>query len=75
MSFTNITDVASEAEPTTLLWFLSGVLLLLALGSAVAEHRRRKRRNLDKPGWVPWDLLQILSFLAAIIAAVLALKS
>jgi len=75
MWFENITDAAAEAEPGTLLWAVAGALLLLAIWSAFAEHRRRKRRNLDRPGWVPWDLLQILAFLGAVVAAALALKT
>ena len=57
-----------------LLWTAAGAALLLALVAGVAEHRRGKRRDLDKPGWVPWTFLQVIGLLAAAVAAALALK-
>ena len=48
--------------------------MLIAAVAALAEHRRGKRRDLDRPGWVPWNLIQILAILAAIVAAALAIK-
>ena len=62
-------------EPATLLWCAAGALALLAAYAALAEHRRGKRRNLDRVGLMPWNLIQILAFLGAMAAAVLALKS
>jgi hypothetical protein len=58
-----------------LLWTAAGALLVLAAASAWAEHRRGKRRNLDRPGLMPWNLIQILAFLLAVVAATLALRS
>ena len=63
-----------DLEPQTLLWSASGLLVALAAGAAFAEYRRGRRRNLDRPGWVPWNLVQILAFLMAVAAAALALK-
>lgn len=40
--------------------------LALALGSGVADHRRRKRRDLDRVGVVPWALVQVLALIGAI---------
>jgi len=53
-----------------------GVMRLLVLGivAAIAGHRRNRRRDVDRPGWVPWQLIEILSFFLAFGAAVLALK-
>jgi peptidoglycan/LPS O-acetylase OafA/YrhL len=62
-----------DLEPATLFWAAAAALLALAIGAAVGEYRRRRRRNLDRPGWVPWDLVQILAFLLAVVAAALAL--
>ncbi|HEY7808989.1 MAG TPA: hypothetical protein VIA98_01260 [Allosphingosinicella sp.] len=69
-----IFDTAAEAEPATWLWWAAGALLALAVTAAIAEHRRRRRPNLDRVGWVPWDLIQVLAFLGAVVAAALALK-
>jgi hypothetical protein len=43
--------------------------------SALADWRRGRRRDLNRPGWVPWTGLQLLASLVAVIAAVLALKA
>ncbi|HEX9955372.1 MAG TPA: hypothetical protein VGB48_09195 [Allosphingosinicella sp.] len=67
-------DKITDAEPATGLWWAAGALLALAVVAAIAEHRRRKRPYLDRIGWVPWDLLQVLAFLGAVGAAALALK-
>jgi hypothetical protein len=55
-------------------WMLAGVAALLAILSGLAEQRRSRRRDLDRPGWVPWTLLQILAALTAVLAIALALK-
>jgi hypothetical protein len=57
-----------------ILWIAAGLLLLLALASGWLEHRRKRRRDLDRPGLVPWQLIEVLSFFAAAGAAVLAVK-
>jgi cytochrome c oxidase assembly factor CtaG len=63
-----------DFDPARLLWGAAALLLLLAAVAAFAEYRRTRRRNLDRPGWVPWNLIQILAFMLAMIAAALALK-
>jgi hypothetical protein len=57
-----------------LLWTGSGAAMALAVTATLAERRRAARRNLDRPGWVPWAPIQILAAIAAIAAAALALK-
>jgi hypothetical protein len=74
MPFENLMESAAEADPATMLWWLAGALLLLAVAAAWAEHRRGKRRNLDRVGWMPWNLIQILAFLGAVVSVALALK-
>ena len=74
MTIANVIDAAAEAEPAAVLWGLAGALLVLAGWAVWAEHRRTRRRNLDRVGWMPWNLIQILAFLGAIAAAALALK-
>jgi uncharacterized membrane protein SpoIIM required for sporulation len=63
-----------DFDPAQLLWGAAGLLLLLALLAALAEHRRTRRRNLDQPGWAPWNLIQILAFMLALAAAALAIR-
>jgi hypothetical protein len=53
---------------------LAGAAALFAVLAAVRDKQRTKRRNLDKPGWIPWDVLQILAGIVAVVALVLALK-
>jgi len=57
------------------LWLLTCGLALLAAGAALAEHRRIRRRNRDRVGWVPWNLVQILAAFGAVVAAALALHA
>jgi hypothetical protein len=57
------------------LWWTAGIALALAGLSALAEHRRHGRRDLDKVGVMPWNLILIFALFAAAIAAALALKA
>lgn len=57
------------------LWWAAGIAMTLAVLSAFAEHRRSRRRDLDKVGLMPWNFIQVVAFLAAVIAAALALKA
>lgn len=57
-----------------ILFIVAGVFLLLGIVAAVAGHRRNKRRDIDRPGVVPWQLIEILSFFLAFGAAVLAVR-
>jgi hypothetical protein len=63
-----------EITTQQLLWALAGTALLVAACAAWAEHRRNRRRDLDRPGIVPWNLIQVLAFLAVLASAGLALK-
>jgi DNA polymerase III delta subunit len=63
-----------DLTPHTILWTLAGALLALAIVAAIAERRRTSRRNLDRPGLIPWNVIQILAFMAALAAAALAIK-
>ena len=63
-----------DLTPKAILIALSAASLLLAVAAAIADHRRRKRRDLDRVGWMPWDLVQIVAFLAALAAAGIALQ-
>jgi hypothetical protein len=58
-----------------LLWSVSAGSAATAVLAAVQEVRRRRRADLDRVGWVPWDLIQVLGALAAVLAAALALRA
>ncbi len=57
------------------LWLITAAAALAALAALAvfAERRRARRVNLDRAGWVPWDLILILAFILAVSAAALAL--
>ncbi|MEI9850981.1 MAG: hypothetical protein WDN24_09140 [Sphingomonas sp.] len=56
-------------------WIAAGALLAVAVASGVADHRRRRRADMDRVGWVPWPLVQILSLIGALVAATVAMHS
>ena len=57
------------------LWTGAGAAAAAVLAAAFADRRRTNRRNLDRPGLVPWPLIQILAIIAAALLAALALKT
>lgn len=56
------------------LWTLAGAALAVSAFAAWREHRRQRRANLDRVGWVPWNFIQVMGGLAALVAAALAVK-
>lgn len=58
-------------RPSTLLWLAAAAFAALALLAGWADHRRGKRRNLDKPGWVPWQLVLVLAMMASVVCVAL----
>ena len=56
------------------LWIAAGAFAAVAAGSGLADWRRARRRDLDRVGWVPWTLIQILAVLGAVVTAALAIK-
>ena len=61
-------------DPATLLWIAAAALAVLAVSAGWADHARGKRRNLDRPGWVPWQLVMVLAMLLAVVCAALAVR-
>lgn len=64
-----------DLTPAALLWTATALLVAFAFLAALLERRRARRRNLDRPGFVNWHLLQVLAFLLAVVAAALAVKA
>ncbi len=58
----------------TFLWVLASSAAALAGMAALADRRRTRRRDLERPGLVPWPLVQVLAMLVAAVAAAFALK-
>ncbi|MBV8686476.1 MAG: hypothetical protein JOZ90_09110 [Alphaproteobacteria bacterium] len=64
----------TDLGPAELAAALAGLLFLLAASAAWAERRRAKRRDLDRPGVMPWHLIQVIALILGVAAAALALK-
>jgi hypothetical protein len=56
-----------------LLWAVSGSAFAIAATAGLAEHRRQRRRNLDSVGWMPWNFIQTMAGLVAVLAFAYAL--
>ncbi|UYY76577.1 hypothetical protein [Sphingomonas sp. R1] len=54
-------------------WIGAGVALGIAILAGLAEHRRRKRRDLERVGWVPWMAIQMAGLFAALLLVSVAL--
>lgn len=55
------------------LWIGAGACLALAVVAGLGELRRRKRRDFDRVGFVPWHSVQFLALLGALMCAFAAL--
>jgi hypothetical protein len=60
---------ASEATITAL-W--GGALLLLSFFAMIGDLRRRRRRNIDSVGWVPWRDVSALTAFAGLVLIAMA---
>jgi hypothetical protein len=60
------------AQPA--LWTVAGGFAALALAAGLAEWARNRRRNLDRVGWMPWQLVSVLAMFLAIGLAALAMQ-
>ncbi len=56
------------------LWIGVGALVAVAAGSGLADWRRSKRDDLDRVGWMPWTLIQLMAILFAVVTAAFAIK-
>ena len=55
------------------LWTGVGMALLVAVIAALGERKRKRRRDMDRIGLLPWPLIQVLALLTAVILTSLAL--
>ena len=62
-------------DPTHFLWALAAFFAALAGFSAWRDHVRGRRRDVDRPGWVPWQPIMILAMLLAAVSAALAIRA
>jgi hypothetical protein len=60
---------ASDATVAAL-W--GGALLLLSLGATIGDLRRRRRRNIDSVGWIPWRDVSAISAFAGLVLLAMA---
>jgi len=44
-------------------------MLVLAAISGLGEARRRRRRDFDRVGFMPWAMIQVLALLLAVVLA------
>lgn len=56
-------------------WCAAGAAVLVAIASGLAEHRRRRRRDLEQVGVMPWMAIQMAALFAALVLASLALHA
>jgi hypothetical protein len=60
-------------DPSTLFWLAAAFFAALAVLAGRADHRRANRRDVDKPGWAPWQLILILAMMSAVVCVALAI--
>ncbi len=56
------------------LWSIAAASATIFVAAVLAEHRRAKRRDPDRVGWMPWTLIQLVTILTTVFAVALALK-
>ena len=59
-------------ETTHQLWLAAAAFAALAAFAAWRDHARARRRDVDRPGWVPWSLVTVLAMLLAVVCGALA---
>lgn len=57
-----------------LLWTLAALFAALAALAAWRDHARGRRRDVDRPGWVPWQAVMVLALLLAVVCGALAVR-
>jgi hypothetical protein len=57
------------------LWTAAGTAAGVAVAASLAEWARNRRRNLDRVGFMPWQLISVLAFFLAVGLGALAAHS
>lgn len=57
------------------LWGIAAAGAVLAVAAGAAEWGRGRRRDLDRPGVMPWQLMSLFGLASAIVAVAIALKT
>ena len=60
-----------DLAPGHLLWLAAALFAALAALAAWRDHARAKRRDLDRPGLMPWSLILVLAMLLAVVCGAL----
>jgi hypothetical protein len=60
-------------DPDTQLWVAAAAAAAIAILAGWADSRRTRRRDVDRPGWVPWQPILVLAMMAAVVSGALAL--
>jgi uncharacterized membrane protein YidH (DUF202 family) len=59
-------------DPANSLWLAAAAFAALAALAAWRDHARARRRDVDRPGWVPWSLVTVMAMLLAVVCGALA---
>ena len=60
-------DFIRFASEATIAGLWGGALLAISAGAFFGDLRRRRRRNIDAVGWVPWRDLSALTAFAGLV--------
>ncbi len=62
-----------DEDPSLSFWLAAAAFAALALLAGWADHHRAKRRDVDRPGWVPWQLVLVLAMMASVVCVALGI--
>ena len=61
-----------DDDLSTFFWIAAGAFAAITLFAAWADHRRANRRDVDRPGCMPWTLILVMAILLALVSTALA---
>ncbi|WP_420607852.1 hypothetical protein [Novosphingopyxis sp.] len=53
---------------------VAAIALIVLLISILGDHRRRKRRNLEQTGFMPWPFITVMSAIVFLFGTALAIQ-